>query len=157
MSVSSGRVPVASCLSGRLSRISGGSDPDVFQITASALDPGACEILCASFEGRDYLPQASESPESKACWPSTPNCLGPCLPSAEEPSVGLRHLTPWADLLQLWLASRLWASHPGVWVLTLLYLCPPTHLVVVASLVNIFSCRRYRLLVFWSLSAIVAL
>ena len=67
VSVSSGRVPVASCLSERLSRISGGSDPDVFQITASALDPGVCEILCASFKGRDYLPQASESPESKAC------------------------------------------------------------------------------------------
>ena len=42
-------------------RSAGGSDPGSFQITSSALGPGACEILCASFESRvsiSYSPLA---------------------------------------------------------------------------------------------------
>ena len=72
------------------------SNPDSFQITASALGFRACEILCASFKKKDcYFLQPSECPECKPHWPSKSNVLGIHLPLWNgEPSVGLGPLTP---------------------------------------------------------------
>lgn len=41
---------IASCLSWRLSKNSSWSDLSSFQVTASALGPGECEILCVPFK-----------------------------------------------------------------------------------------------------------
>ena len=100
-------------------RSAGGSDPGSFQITASALAPWACEILCASFKKRDscFL-QPSECPECKPHWSSKSSILGIHLPGAGplgngEPSVVLGPLTPWRKPLQSSSFSHLWVSSSG--------------------------------------------
>ena len=45
------------------------SDSGSFQITASALGPRACEILCAPFRSGVCFPQPSGSLRSKSHWP----------------------------------------------------------------------------------------
>ena len=49
---------VAFCLSRRFSRSVGGSDPDSFQITASALGPSTCEILWCPLKVESLFPTA---------------------------------------------------------------------------------------------------
>ena len=45
-----GEVPLASCLSGMLSKISKWTDPGSFQISASVLGLRVCELLCTPFK-----------------------------------------------------------------------------------------------------------
>ena len=47
---------IASCLSWRLSKNSSWSDLSSFQVTASALGAGECEILCAPFKREVSIP-----------------------------------------------------------------------------------------------------
>ena len=63
-------------------RSASGSDPGSFQITASALGLGACEILCAPFKNGISFLQPSGSPEISPDGLSKPNVLGVHLPSA---------------------------------------------------------------------------
>ena len=55
-------------------------------------------------------------------------------PQDGEPSVGLRHLTPWGGPLWLWYSSHLWVTNLGCesWLCSVS--APPVHLVVVPSL-----------------------
>ena len=50
-------------------------------------------------------------------------------PWTKESSVGLRPRSPWEEPSQFQLSSCLWVTYPGVWVLTILFLCPsyPSH------------------------------
>lgn len=48
-------------------RPAGGSDQGSFQITASAVDPGACEIWNVVISSELSISQLSGSPESKPC------------------------------------------------------------------------------------------
>ena len=59
------QLPPAS-LGGSL-RPTGGSDQGSFQITASAVDPGACEIWDVVISSELSISQLSGSPESKPC------------------------------------------------------------------------------------------
>ena len=81
-----------------------GSDPGTFQITASALGLGACEILQVPFKSRvslPYSPPAIPYPtglQSQAFW-------GPVFPM-KDPQPGklyvkLKPLSPWGEPLQL--------------------------------------------------------
>ena len=103
-----------------------------FQITASSLGLGPCEVLDMTFKCLCFL-QPSNSPIFYSCWPSKPEVLEACLPCAGclgwEPYLGVRTLTPWEELLQLWLSSHLWVVCLVVCVLTMLCLCPsyPSH------------------------------
>lgn len=53
------RVPLASCHLRSSSRSAGGSDLDYFQINASSLGLGSCEILCASFNSAVSISHSS--------------------------------------------------------------------------------------------------
>ena len=123
-------------------RSAGGSDAGSFQITASAPDPGVCEILHA---------QPSGSPVCMSHWPSKPDILGACLPSegpqAGELDVGLGPLTPWGEPLQSWLS---WGCES--WLYCVSALLP----ILLWFLLYVFCCRSF-LLVFRSFSSIVAI
>ena len=70
-------------------RSAGGSDSGSFQITASALDPRACEILCVPFKsGVSYFPQPFGSPKRKPHWPSKPNHSGVSSSQWRTPGLG---------------------------------------------------------------------
>ena len=75
-----------------LSSISG-SDPGSFQITASRLRLGMCEILFVPFKSRVFIPYHPLALFCKLHWPSKPDVLGACLlgggPQASEPSLRL--------------------------------------------------------------------
>ena len=122
-------------------RSAGGSDPGSFQITASALAPWACEILCASFKKKDcYFLQPSECPECKPHWPSKSNVLGIHLPLWNgEPSVGLGPLTPWRKSLQLSSSSHLWVTCSGNGYRLFCISAPPLH-ILLRFLYN-FNCK----------------
>ena len=104
--MSQGELQLFSASLGVSPRSSGGSDPGSFQITASALAPGVCEILCASFKSGTSI---SHSPlalpkviharlQSQIFW----GIIFPVQdPWAREPDVGLRPLTPWEEPLQV--------------------------------------------------------
>ena len=94
------RLPPAS--PGDSPRSAGGSDPDSIQLTASALRPGACEILCVPFKNGVYFPQPSGLPKvnpislQQMFW----GLIFPAQDSwAGHPDVG--HLTPWGGPVQL--------------------------------------------------------
>ena len=73
------------------------------------------------------LPYASSAcPQSQTFWALASLVQDPW---TKESSVGLRPLASSEETLQLWLSSCLWVTHAGVWVLTLLFLCPsyPSH------------------------------
>ena len=115
-------------------RSASGSYPGSFQFTASVLGLGSCEILHEPFKGGNLcFLQPSNSPIFYSCWPSKPEVLEAFLPYAGclgwEPYLGVRTLTPWEELLQLWLSSHLWVVCLVVCVLTMLCLCPsyPSH------------------------------
>ena len=70
-------------------RVAGSSGPGSYQITASALGPGACEILCSPFNSEvSFPPQSYGTPEIKPCWLSKPMVLGAHLPGAGRPGWG---------------------------------------------------------------------
>ena len=68
------QLPLASL--GGSPRPAAASDPGSIQIIASALGPGACEMLYAPFNSGVYFLQPSGPPKSNSCWPSKPNILG---------------------------------------------------------------------------------
>ena len=49
-------------------RLIGRSGPGIYQITAFALGPSACEILCAPFKRNLYFPKSCRSPVIKLHW-----------------------------------------------------------------------------------------
>ena len=141
-------------------RLASGSDSGSFQITASALGPGACEILCAPFKSGVYFPQPSSSPESKLCWPSKPNVLGAHLPGAGLPGwgaqCGAQTLCSLGRTSAIVIIFCCVGHLPGGMGLD----CTTSPLLLPVSLwflFYIFSCRRSFLLVFRSFSLIVAL
>ena len=90
---------------GGLPKPAGGSDPGSFLITASAQGLTVCEILCVPFKSgvsNSHGPPGHS--KVKPHWPSKPNILGACLPSAEAlgwgPDMGLRPLASWGEPLQ---------------------------------------------------------
>ena len=119
---------------------SGGSEPGSFQMTASALGPGACEILCEPFKNGVSISHSSlglpkVSPiglQSQTFWGLDFLMQDP---RAEVPHVGLRPSLFGENLCNcnysfLWGGSPTWGY--GSW----LYCAsaPPTHLIVVPSL-----------------------
>lgn len=104
-------VPVAFCLSWRLSKISTWVWIRLLQINTSPLDLGVCEILSAPCKRSLCFLQPFCSPESKPCWSSKPSVLGALIPGTDIPGwradIGLGSLTPWGESLQLWLTSHL--------------------------------------------------
>lgn len=64
------------------------------------------------------------SPKTKPCWPSETNVLGLILPGqdprAGEPSVELRPIAPWWELLQQCLSSSVWVPYSEVRLLAAL-------------------------------------
>ena len=113
-----------------------GSDPGSFQMTASALGLGACEILCVPFKSGVSvshsllaLPEVSPSGlKRKVFWELVFLEQDPQLGSPVwglDPSLLGRNL---AIIL-------LFVTHPpGIWVLTIPRLRPYSHLVMVPSL-----------------------
>ena len=87
-------------------RSAGGSDPGSFQITASALGPGVCEIFCVPFNDGvsiSYspltLPEVSPSClQSQTFWGLSSWCRTTRIGSL---MWGLRPLTPWVEPVQL--------------------------------------------------------
>ena len=87
-------------------RSADGSDLGSFQITAFALDPGACEILCAPFKNGvsiyhnslGVLKLSSAGFQSQTFWGHSFPVQDP---QAEEPSVGFTPLALWGEHLQL--------------------------------------------------------
>ena len=67
-------------------RPAGRFDSDSYQVTAFALSPGACKILCVPFKSEVVFPTVL--PEIKPSWPSKPNDLGASLPGAGPPGWG---------------------------------------------------------------------
>ena len=63
----------------------GRSDSGSFQMTASALGPGAGEILCEPFKSESLFPPALWLFQRKFHWPSEPNILGAPLPRLGSP------------------------------------------------------------------------
>lgn len=96
-----GKISATFCLSRRPSE----SDPGSFQITASWLRFGMCEILFVPFSSRVFIPYSPPALFCKLHWPSKPDVLGACLlgggPQASEPSLRLGPLAPWGEPLQL--------------------------------------------------------
>ena len=126
-SLSARWVPVASCLSGRLSKISSGCDPSFFQIIASVLGLGVCEILCVPLRVECLFPSALWLSQNKPHLPSKPNVLGAHLPGAGPPGWGAQcgaqtpHSLRRSSVIVIIL---LIVGHPPrVWVLTILCLC----------------------------------
>ena len=82
----------------------GGSDPTSFQITASALGLGVCEILCVPFKSgvsisHSLLALLKVSPtglQSQTFWGLVFSVQDP---RAGEPDVGLEPLAPWGEPL----------------------------------------------------------
>ena len=73
----------------------GRSDPGSFQITASALGPGACEILCAPFTSGVSISHS----------PLVVLKVGPTDPQS--------FLTPWGEPVWLHFFSHLWVTYRG--------------------------------------------
>lgn len=95
----------------------GRSDPGSFQITASALGPGACEILCTPFTSGLSISHS---------------------PLADPQSFP----TPWGEPVWLCFFSHLWVTLPGVCVSTIPHLCSSSDclLVVPSFLAVVFIC-----------------
>ena len=70
------------------------SDPDSFNITASVLGLGTCEILCVPLRAELLFPSASGSLMHRFHWPSKPDVLGTQFPRQEpgNPKWGLDSL-----------------------------------------------------------------
>ena len=106
MFMSPGRTPIASASSGDSPTSASGSDPGSFQITASALGPGVCEILWVPF-----MSGISISHSSLPLWKLSPAGFQSQIfwgliflvpdPWAGDLSAGLRPLAPWGEALQL--------------------------------------------------------
>ena len=87
-------------------RSASGSDSGSFQITASALGPQVCEILCVPFDSGVSISHSPLTPPkiSPTGFQSQTFC-GLIFPvqnsGAGEPNVGLGPLAPWGEPLQL--------------------------------------------------------
>ena len=98
------KLPLAS--PGDSPKSAGCSDPGSFQIIASALCPGVCEILCAPFKNRvsifhSTLALSRVSPaglQSQMFWGLIFLVQDP---QTGEPNVGFRPFAPWRGPLQL--------------------------------------------------------
>lgn len=82
-------VPVSSCLSRRLSKVSK-SDPIFSQITASPMDLEAGEILCEPFKSKLLFPTALTFPYANPTGFQSQMLLVQN-PQSRELTVGLRH------------------------------------------------------------------
>ena len=127
--MSPGGVPVASCLSGRLSnlKISRWVSPRL--LSNYHLSTGTWEyVRICKCPLRVCFLQPSSSLISKPCWPSKPDITRLVYlvqsPWARESQPGLGCLSPWGESLQLWFSFHLWVTHPGLWVLCIPHLCP---------------------------------
>lgn len=108
---------------------SSGSDPGSFKITASDLVLGLLEILHASFKNKVSFLLPSSLPVYKLHWPSKSDVLGAHLSNAaSHPGLGnlMWGLVPSLLGEDLYKFSHLWVTHLGMWVSTILCLCPPT-------------------------------
>ena len=147
------QLPLASL--GGSPRSTAGSDPGSFQIIASALGPGACEILYAPFKSEVYFPWPSGSSKIKACQPSKPNVLVDHLPGAG--------LLGWGALYGAQIPTSLGRTSVIIIILPFVDIgidyttCPPLLLILFWFLLYIFRCRRSFVLVLWSVSSVVAL
>lgn len=116
VSMSCGWAPVASCLSGKLTNIRRWISPRLL----------SWDCVCNLCEWAVYIPQISDSPNSKPCLPSKPNIMGSALsstgPQAGEPCVGLGTCVFWGETPWLLFSSCLWVTYPGLWVLFILFL-----------------------------------
>ena len=135
--------PVASFLSGRLSKISREVWPRL--LSNHCFSPGTrsmLEFVCTLSEWSVYFPQPSGFPESNPHWPSNPNILRAHLPRAGSLGWGAWHgaHTPsslgWTSAIVIILCNCncLWTVHLGIWIDLYHNSIPPTHLIAVPSL-----------------------
>ena len=125
VSMSCGWAPVASCLSRKLTNIRRWISPRLL----------SWDFVCNLCEWGVYIPQTSDSPNSKPCLPSKPNIM---LSLVQDPRLG----SPVWDLAPVFLGEKLCGCcfPPVCGSLTLAYesclycsLASSTHLVVVPS------------------------
>ena len=133
---------VASCLSGSLSKISVGSDPGSFQITASALGPGARGILCVPFKSGVFISHCPLGLPKEALLAFKAKYSGGSsslsrTPGLGRPMLGLDPLFLRKNLCNILLFMR----HPPGGV-GLDYMAPPNPPISLWFLLCIFSCRR---------------
>ena len=107
-----------SASSGCPPRSESGSDPNWFQTAGSAVRLGMCETLCTPSK---TVALVSSSPSALHCaCPAGLQSLTLWMlilllqdPLPGEPDVGLGHLSPWKELLQLWFPFCLWVIYEG--------------------------------------------
>ena len=137
------------------------SDPGSSEITASALVPRACDILCVSFESGLFIflrPLALV--KVRPHWPSKPNVLGAHLPSAGP--------LGWGAQCGAWTPCSLWRTSTIVTILPFMdrqpqdmgldyTVSPPLLPILLWFCLYIFSYRRSLPIVFRSFLSTVAL
>ena len=147
--------PAASCLSGRLSKISSCLWPRL--LSNYCFSPGSWSMwdFVCPFKSGVYFPWPSDSPQIKPCQPSKANVLGDHLPGAG--------LLSWGALYGAQIPTSLGRTSVIVIILPFVDIgldyttCPPHLLILFWFLLYIFHCRRSFVLVLWSVSSIVAL
>ena len=119
---------VASCLWEVLQKSESGSPPGSFQMTASMLELGVCEILCMPFKSGISIFTALQLSSTQVPLAFKARCFRGLsflcrTPRLGAPKVRHRPLAPWGEPLQMSLSSHLCITYVGVWVLIILPLC----------------------------------
>ena len=122
-------------------RLIGRSGPGIYQITAFALGPSACESLCAPFKRNLYFPKSCRSPVIKPHWCSKLNALGACLPRCWTPRLG--SLICGSELSLLWenLHDIIILQSPTPGDMGFDYIVSPLLLPISWFFPYVFSCR----------------
>ena len=153
--------PVASCLSGRLSEVSKWIWPGSSQTVASVLGGKACEVLGMPFESRESVSFSSlvfpntrlSGFQSQVFWGFVFLVQDP---QPRELSVGLRPVSPWGGTLKILILFSF-----VVWQLEEVdsdYMASlPLISISLFSLLYVFSCRRFFMLVLMLFSWRIAL
>ena len=139
-------------------RSAGGPDPGSFQITASPLCPGTCDVLCGPFKSGIFVFHSPLALPRMSCWSSKANVLG------AHSSSGSLH---WGAQCGGQTPRSLGSTSATVFIFPFVGHPPSVGLNFTASppllptllwfLLYIFSCRRSSLLESQSFSSIFAL
>ena len=129
----SGRVPVASSLSRRLSKISKWVWPRLLLYYCLCSGPWIMRDFACPLRAESLLPVVLSSPGHKLCWFSKPDILGDYFPSAAPLGFGAQcwaqtpHSLGRTSTIVLFFC--LWVANPEVWVLTIdhLHLSYPSY------------------------------
>lgn len=127
----------------------------LFKLLLLYLDLESFEILHSPFQSQVCFPQPSGSSQNKPLWFQKPDVLKGHLPSAGSWAAESQTPQSLGRTSAVVLIPSICGSPSQRFVLTILHFWPPAHFVVVS--LYVFSCGKYFLLLFRSLSQTVSL